>query len=63
LERWQVLINEPHNAATIRGILQERLNILHRLNELGVKDIKGLRIVDALEETNVLIRELDRSVA
>jgi hypothetical protein len=43
--------------------LQERLIILHRLNELGEKDIEGVSIVKALEETNVSMRETDRASA
>jgi hypothetical protein len=61
LARWQVLLDVPGNAITMRGVLQERLIILHRLNELGEKDIDGLPIVKALEETNVLMRETDRA--
>jgi hypothetical protein len=41
--------------------LEERLNILHRLNELGEKNIDDLSIVNALEKTNVLMRETDRA--
>jgi hypothetical protein len=63
LARWHVLLNEPGNAIVIRGVLQERLIILHRLNELGEKDIEGLSIVKALEETNVSMRETDRASA
>jgi hypothetical protein len=59
--RWHVLINKPKNAQGFRGILEERQIILHRLNELGEKDIEGLSIVAALEETNVLMREFDRA--
>jgi hypothetical protein len=57
LARWHVLLNKPSNAIAVQGVLQERLDILHRLNELGEKDIEGLSIVDALEETNVSMRE------
>jgi hypothetical protein len=63
LARWHILLNEPSRAIAVRGVLQERLDILHRLNELGEKDIDGLSIVDALEETNVSMRETDRAVA
>jgi hypothetical protein len=63
LARWHVLLNEPGNGIAVRGALQERLDILHRLNELGEKDIEALSIVDALEETNVLMRETDRASA
>ena len=55
LARWRVLLNEPSNAIGIRGVLQERLDILHRLNELGVKEVEGLSIVRALEQTNELV--------
>ena len=57
LARWHVLLNETSNAIAFRGVLQERLIILHRLNELGEKDIEGLSIVNALEETNASMRE------
>jgi hypothetical protein len=63
LARWEVLRNEPSNAIGIRNILQERLTILHRLNELGEKDIKGLSIIKALEETNVLVWKTDKAFA
>ena len=55
LARWHVLLNEPGSAAGIRAVLQEKLDILHRLNELGVKDIEGVSIVRALEQTNTLV--------
>ena len=57
LPRWHVLLNEPSNAIAFRGVLRERLIILHRLNELGEKDIEGLSIVNAPEETNASMRE------
>jgi hypothetical protein len=61
LARWHVLLNEPSSAIAIRSVLEERLTILHRLNELGEKKIEGLSIVNALEKTNVLMRETDRA--
>jgi len=66
LERWNVLINESidldrHNETAIRAMLQERVNILHRLNELSVYIIEGTPVPQALEETNALIRELDHT--
>ena len=60
LARWHVLLNESGNAIAVRADLQERLDILHRLNELGVRDIKGLSIFAAMDTTNVLMREIDR---
>ena len=63
LNRWQELLNEPGNAGARRGILQERVDILHRLNELGVKEITGRPLVKVLEETNVAMREIDRTSA
>jgi hypothetical protein len=60
LVRWYVLLNEPGNGIAVRTVLQERLDILHRLNELGVRDIEGLSIFAAMETTNVLMRETDR---
>ena len=59
LARWKVLRNGPGNAIAVRGVLQERLDILHRLNELGVKNIKGLSIFDAMESTNVSMRQVE----
>jgi hypothetical protein len=55
LARWHILLNELSDAIGIRGVLQERLIILHRLNELGVMDIEGQSIFRALEETNDLV--------
>jgi hypothetical protein len=63
LARWHVLLNEPGNALALRDVLQERLNILHRLNELGVRDLEGISIVTALEATNVSMREIVRAGA
>jgi hypothetical protein len=63
LARWHVLLNEPGNAVARRDVLQERLNILHRLNELGVKIIEGLSIFTAMETTNASMRELARTGA
>jgi hypothetical protein len=60
LARWQVLLNEPGYGIVARADLQERLDILHRLNELGVRDIEGLSIFAAMETTDVLMRETDR---
>jgi len=56
LARWHVLLNEPGNGIALLDVLLERLNILHRLNELGVRDIEGLSIFTALESTNVSMR-------
>jgi hypothetical protein len=36
------------------------LDILHRLNELGVKDIDGLSIFAAMDTTNISMMEVDR---
>jgi hypothetical protein len=63
LERWQVLLKEQDNSLAIRDVLQERLDILHRLNELGVRDIEGLSIFTAMETTNVSIREINKAGA
>ena len=60
IARWHVLLNEPGNGVVVRADLQERLDILHRLNELGVRDIEGLSIFAAMDTTNVLMRETDR---
>jgi hypothetical protein len=61
LARWQVLLNEPDGANASRGVLQERLDILHRLNELGINDIEGRSIFPILEATNASMREIDRA--
>jgi hypothetical protein len=63
LARWHVLLGERTNAIAIRGVLQERLIILHRLNELGEKNLEGRSLVKALEETNTSMRETDRACA
>jgi hypothetical protein len=63
LARWNVPLNEPGNAIGVRGVLQERLDILHRLNELGVREIEGLDIFTAMEATNASMREIDRASA
>jgi len=59
LARWHVLLNEPGNPVAHLGVLQERLNILHRLNELGVRDIEGVSLVTALEATNTSMRKIN----
>jgi hypothetical protein len=63
LARWQVLLNEPGNAIPVRGVFQERLDILHRLNELGVRNIAGLSIFTAMEVTNASMRSMDKASA
>jgi len=63
IARWRVLLNEPSNAAGIRDVLQERLVILHRLNELGENDVAGVSIVKALEATNELVWKTDKASA
>jgi hypothetical protein len=61
LARWHVLLNKTGNAIAHLGVLQERLNILHRLNELGIKDIDGLSLVKALEATNTSMRQINQA--
>jgi hypothetical protein len=63
LARWKVLLNEPASAIAVRGVFQEKLDILHRLNELGVRDIEGLSIFTAMEATNASMREIDKARA
>jgi hypothetical protein len=63
LARWHVLLNEPGNTIALREVLQERIDILHRLNELGVRVIEGLSIFTAMETTNVSMRGIDRASA
>jgi hypothetical protein len=63
LARWQVLLNKTGNPAAMRDVLQERLDILHRLNELGTRDIDGLSIFTAMESTNVSLRGIDMASA
>ncbi len=65
LERWDFLVHECinmelENKRAAQALLQERLTILHRLNELGEYVIEGTPIGQALENTNVLIREVNR---
>ena len=62
--RWHELLQQRVNADSssaweIRRLLQERVTILHRLNELGEYMIDGVPIMEALEETNVLLRKID----
>jgi hypothetical protein len=59
LARWHVLLNEPGNAIALRGVLQEKLDILHRLNELGTTQVEGLSLVQALETTNTSLRKVN----
>jgi hypothetical protein len=63
LARWDALLNEPGGAIPVRSVLQERRDILHRLNELGTSNIDGLSIFTAMESTNVSMREIDRASA
>ena len=57
LAQWHVLHNEPGNVIALQAVLQERLDILHRLNELGTRSIEGLSIFTAMETTNASMRE------
>ena len=59
LARWHFLLNEPVNATALRGVLHEKLKILHRLNELGIKQVEGLTLVQALEATNTSVRKIN----
>jgi hypothetical protein len=59
LARWHFLLNEPVNVVALRGVLQEKLNILHRLNELGITQVEGLSLVQALEVTNTSLRKIN----
>lgn len=61
LARWHVLLNEPDETNALGDVLQERLVILHRLNELGTTEIKGVSIFTAMEATNVSLREINRT--
>ena len=61
LARWHVLLNEPGDAIALRDVFQERLDILHRLNELGTRDIEGVSIFNAMESTSASMREVDRA--
>jgi hypothetical protein len=63
LARWHVLLNEPGNGIAVRSDLEERLVILHRLNELGIWDIEGLSIFAAMDAANISMREIDRASA
>jgi hypothetical protein len=61
-EQWRASFNDPNYGGQqdSRETLQERLVVLHRLNELGETDVNGLPIIEALEETNASIRKVDR---
>lgn len=61
-EQWRASFNDPNRGGRpdSREALQERVDILHRLNELGETDVNGLPIIEALEETNASIRKVDR---
>lgn len=61
LARWHVLFGEQKDTVAPVGVLEERLDILHRLNELGEKDIEGQSLVKALEETNASMRKINRA--
>jgi hypothetical protein len=60
--QWRTSFNDPNHGGQqdSREALQERLVILHRLNELGETNVNGLPIIKALEETNASIRKVDR---
>jgi len=62
LNRWEELLDPPGNALGRRDVLRERVEILHRLNELGVKEIDGRPLVKSLEESNASLRETDGAV-
>ena len=61
-EQWRASLNDPNHGGqqNSRAALQERVDILHRLNELGETDVNGLPIIEALEETNASMRKVDR---
>ena len=61
-EQWRASFNDPNHGGQqdSRETLQERMDILHRLNELGETDVNGLPIIEALEETNAFMRKVDR---
>ena len=63
LNRWHELLGKLASGDggcdnDTRMVLQERQTILHRLNELGQYDVEGVPIVQAMEENNVLLRQL-----
>jgi hypothetical protein len=61
-EQWRASFKDPNHGGhqNSRAALQERVDILHRLNELGETDVNGLPIIEALEETNASMRKVDR---
>lgn len=64
-EQWRFSYDDSEPPArdsrvASRDVLNERLSILHRLNELGETEINGLPIIEALEETNAFMRKIDR---
>lgn len=66
LDRWHILLNEPiypnaYTTPAVENILEERLAILHRLNELGEVSVDGMSIIVALEQTNDLLRAVEKA--
>ncbi len=64
VDRWRILQNDSiyTNIFAMQGMLQERLSILHRLNELGELSVDGISIVEVLEQTNASLREIDKAL-
>jgi hypothetical protein len=65
INRWRILereMPEPagSNADLSRSLLEERLVILHRLNELGATEIDKQTILEALEQTNFGLRQINK---
>jgi hypothetical protein len=65
INRWHTLeleMPEPagSNPDLSRSLLEERLAILHRLNELGAAQIDSHTIVEALEQTNFGLRQINK---
>ena len=68
VNRWRTLeteLPEPvgSNPALSRSLLEERLVILHRLNELGATDIDSHTIIEALEQANFGLRQINQQAA
>jgi hypothetical protein len=68
INRWRALDAETPEPADsslgrTRGVLEERLEILHRLNELGVYRVDSHSIIEALEQANFGLRQIDKQEA
>jgi len=56
-------MNGPGNVIAGRAVFQEKLDILHRLNELGVRVVDGLSIFTAMESANASLRAIEKALS